>query len=105
MCAHIGDSAQTAPESDPEKPRTGSPTLASSPPRDGLGWAWDNDSVSKPTEQRPPQVSLASAIVMFASVLVLLTAWEQVASIGSLETQEAVDTFLAEPPFSSSAST
>jgi hypothetical protein len=57
--------------------------------------------VSKPTEQRPPQVSLASGIVMFASVLVLITAWEQVASLGSLETQEAIDTFLAEPPFSS----
>ncbi len=57
--------------------------------------------MSKPTEQRPPQVSLASGIVMFASVLVLITAWEQVASLGSLETQEAIDDFLAEPPFSS----
>ena len=57
--------------------------------------------MSKPTEQRPPQVSLASGIVMFASVLVLITAWEQVATLGSLETQEAIDSFLAEPPFSS----
>ena len=57
--------------------------------------------MSKPTEQRPPQVSLASGIVMFASVLVLITAWEQVASLGSLETQEAIDSFLSEPPFSS----
>lgn len=57
--------------------------------------------MSQPTEQRPPQVSLASGIVMFASVLVLVTAWEQVATLGSLETQKAIDTFLAEPPFSS----
>ena len=57
--------------------------------------------MSKPTEQRPPQVSLASGIVMFASVLVLITAWDQVASLGSLETQEAIDSFLAEPPYSS----
>ncbi len=57
--------------------------------------------MSQPTEQRPPQVTLASGIVMFASVLVLLTAWEQVTSLGSLETQESIRTFLAEPPFSS----
>ena len=57
--------------------------------------------MSQPTEQRPPQVSLASGIVMFASLLVLVTAWERVASLGSLDTQRAIDTFLAEPPFSS----
>ncbi|MDR7251958.1 hypothetical protein J2X46_000934 [Nocardioides sp. BE266] len=57
--------------------------------------------MSKPTEQRPPQVSLASGIVMFASALVLITSWEQVSSLGSLETQRAIDTFLSEPPFSS----
>ena len=57
--------------------------------------------VSKPTEQRPPQVTLASGIVMFSSVVVLLTAWERVTSLRTLETQEAIDTFLAEPPFAS----
>jgi hypothetical protein len=32
---------------------------------------------------------------MFASVLVLVTAWQQVANLGSLDTQEAIDNFLA----------
>lgn len=66
-----------------------------------LGATGDNGPVSQPTEQRPPQVTLASGIVMFASVLVLLTAWERVTGLGSLETQDAIRTALAEPPFSS----
>jgi hypothetical protein len=57
--------------------------------------------VSQPTEQRPPQVTLASGIVMFASFIVLVSAWEQVASLGSLETQESIRDFLDEAPFSS----
>ena len=57
--------------------------------------------MSQPTEQRPPQVTLASSIVMFASVIVLLTAWERVSALGSLETQDAIRAALAEGPFSS----
>ena len=57
--------------------------------------------MSQPTEQRPPQVSLASSIIMFASFLVLATAWERVTTLGSLETQQAIEAFLADPPFSS----
>lgn len=57
--------------------------------------------MSQPTEQRPPQVTLASGIVMFASILVLLTAWERVSALGSLETQDAIRAALAEAPFSS----
>jgi len=57
--------------------------------------------VSQPTKQRPPQVSLASAIVMFSSLMVLLTAWERVTSLRSLETQEAIRNVLADAPFSS----
>ncbi len=57
--------------------------------------------MSKPTEQRPPQVTLASGIVMFASIIVLLTAWERISTLGSLKTQETIGTVLAEPPFSS----
>ncbi len=57
--------------------------------------------MSKPTEQRPPQVTLASGIVMFASFMVLVTAWEQVSTIGSLETQDSIRDVLAESPFSS----
>ena len=57
--------------------------------------------MSKSTEQRPPQVTLASGIVMFASIVVLLTAWERVSALGSLETQDAIRADLAEAPFSS----
>lgn len=57
--------------------------------------------MSQPTTHRPPQVSLASGIVMFSSVVVLLTAWERVTSLRSLETQEAIRDVLAGAPFSS----
>lgn len=57
--------------------------------------------MSQPTTHRPPQVSLASGIVMFSSVVVLLTAWERVTSLRSLETQEAIRDVLADAPFSS----
>lgn len=57
--------------------------------------------MSQPTEQRPPQVTLASGIVMFASVVVLLSAWDRVTTLGSLETQDAVRGFLADWPFDS----
>lgn len=71
------------------------------PPRRALGTTWDNGPVSQPTTQRPPQVTLASAIVIFSSVVVLLTVWERVSSLGSLETQQAIREVLADAPFSS----
>ncbi len=57
--------------------------------------------MSQPTKQRPPQVTLASGIVMFASFIVLVSAWERIATLGSLESQEGIRAFLAEAPFSS----
>ena len=57
--------------------------------------------MSTPTEQRPPQVTLAAGIIVFASVLVLVTAAERVSTLGSLETQQAIRDLLAEPPFAS----
>lgn len=57
--------------------------------------------MSQPTEQRPPQVTLASGIVIFASIIVLLTALERVSTLGSLETQQAIRDFLGQAPFSS----
>jgi hypothetical protein len=57
--------------------------------------------VSQPTDQRPPQVTLASGIVMFSSLIVVVSAWERVSNLGSLETQESIRDFLAEAPFSS----
>ena len=44
---------------------------------------------------------MALGIVAFASVLGLLTAWETASSIGSLETQEGIESFLAQQPFAS----
>lgn len=57
--------------------------------------------MSQPTDQRPPQVTLASGIIMFSSFIVLLSAWERVSTLGSLETQQSIREFLAEAPFSS----
>lgn len=57
--------------------------------------------MSQPTEQRPPQVTLASGIIMFASFIVLATAWEQVTTLGSLDTQQSLRDALAQAPFSS----
>ncbi|MCF6376130.1 hypothetical protein L2K70_00760 [Nocardioides KLBMP 9356] len=56
--------------------------------------------MSKPTEQRPPQVTLASGIVVFSSVVVLLTVWDRLSTLRSLDTQEAIRDALAQPPFS-----
>jgi hypothetical protein len=55
--------------------------------------------VSTSTEQRPPQVTLASTIVMVASALALLGAWERISALGSLETQEAIRALLADAPY------
>lgn len=57
--------------------------------------------MSQPTTTRPPQVTLASGIVMFSSVVVLLTVWERVTTLGSLEIQESIQEVLGEAPFSS----
>ncbi len=57
--------------------------------------------MSEPIKTRPPQVTLASGMVMASSVVVLLTAWSQVAALGSLETQEAIAAALDAPPFDS----
>ncbi len=57
--------------------------------------------MSQPTDQRPPQVTLALGIIMFSSLIVLLSAWERVSTLRSLETQQSIREFLAEAPFSS----
>lgn len=43
-------------------------------------------------------MTLAGSVVMVASVLVIATVWEQVSGLRSLETREAIEDFLAEPP-------
>ncbi len=56
--------------------------------------------MSQPTAQRPPQVTMAAGVVIFSSVLVLLTAGESVSRIRSLGTREAVQETLAQSPYS-----
>lgn len=47
---------------------------------------------------RPRQVTFAAALIMGGSALIVATVFERVAGLGSLETQEAIDIFLSEPP-------
>ena len=50
------------------------------------------------TPPRPRQVTLAAWLIMGGSVLVVLTVFDRVAGLHTLETREAVEKFLAEPP-------
>lgn len=43
---------------------------------------------------RPPQVTVACAIVMVGSVFVVLLVWDRIAGLHTLETQQALQTFL-----------
>ncbi|CAM3715539.1 hypothetical protein [Nocardioides zeicaulis] len=54
--------------------------------------------MSEPIKTRPPQVTLASGLVIASSVVVVLTAFSQVAALGSLATQRAVEAAVSEPP-------
>lgn len=47
---------------------------------------------------RPPQVTLAAMLIMGGSALVVVTVFERVAGLHSLETREAVERFLADAP-------
>ena len=50
------------------------------------------------TAPRPTQVTIAAWLVMTGSVFVVLTAFDQIAAMHSLETREAVEDFLSKPP-------
>jgi hypothetical protein len=52
--------------------------------------------MSEPTPTRPPQVTLAGWLVMGGSVLVVLLAFSEVASLHSLDTREAVERRVAD---------
>lgn len=54
--------------------------------------------VSKDAPTRPPQATAAGWTVLIGGVLVVLTAFESIGSMRSLETRQAVEEFLAEPP-------
>lgn len=47
---------------------------------------------------RPSQVTFAAGVIIVGSVLLVLSVFEQISGLRSLETQEAVQDFLAEPP-------
>ena len=51
-----------------------------------------------PAPTRPRQVTLAAVMIMGGSVLVVLTVFERMSGLHSLETRQAVQKFLAEPP-------
>jgi len=51
-----------------------------------------------PAPTRPRQVTLAACMIMGGSVLVVLTVFERMSGLHSLETRQAVQKFLAEPP-------
>ncbi len=53
-----------------------------------------------PTPSRPRQVTWCGAVVMVGSVLVLVSAAQVVAGIGTLETRESVEDLLTQPPAS-----
>ena len=47
---------------------------------------------------RPTQVTIAAWLVMTGSVFVVLTAFDQIAGMHTMETREAVEDFLSKPP-------
>jgi hypothetical protein len=48
--------------------------------------------------ERPRQVTLAGWLIIIGSVLVVLSAYERMSGLHSLETQEAISDFLSKPP-------
>ena len=47
---------------------------------------------------RPRQVTLAAGLIMGGSVLVVLTVFDRIAGLHTLETRQSIEKFLAEPP-------
>jgi hypothetical protein len=52
----------------------------------------------RPVPERPRQVTLAGWLIVVGSVLTVLSAFERMSGLHSLETQEAISDFLAQPP-------
>lgn len=60
---------------------------------------WWNEAVTDTsTPARPSQVTMAGWMIIVGSVVVVLTAFEVVSGVRSLDTRESVEEFLAEPP-------
>lgn len=56
--------------------------------------------MSKDSQPRPAQATLAAWLIVAGSVVVVLTAFQRVASLRTLEAQERLQQTLSEPPFS-----
>lgn len=54
--------------------------------------------MSEATPERPRQATLAGWLIVGGSVLVILLAFQRMAGLTSLESQRAIEDFLAEPP-------
>ena len=54
--------------------------------------------MSESSPSRPRQVSFAAWLIIGGSLFVLVSAFEQMAGVQSLDTRRAVQDFLAEPP-------
>jgi hypothetical protein len=52
------------------------------------------------TPPRPRQVTLSATLIMGGSVLVVLTVFDRLAGLNTVETRESIERFLAEPPAS-----
>ncbi|WP_182524840.1 hypothetical protein [Nocardioides dongkuii] len=54
--------------------------------------------MSDTASTRPRQVTVAASLIMAGSVLLVIAVFDQIAGLRSLETREAVEDFLADPP-------
>ncbi|MEQ6902764.1 hypothetical protein, partial [Nocardioides sp. YIM 152588] len=52
------------------------------------------------TSQRPSQATLAGWLIIGGSIVLVLTAWERISSLHTLEVQEELQRVLSEPPVS-----
>lgn len=56
-------------------------------------------------ETRPGQATFAGWLIMGGSIIVVITAWERISGLTSMETRESLQAVLADPPFSNTGMT
>lgn len=54
--------------------------------------------MTTPSLPRPRQTTLAAGMIIVGSVFVVLTVWQTISGLTSIETREGIEKFLAEPP-------
>lgn len=72
------------------------PVAARDPP--SPGWWWNVPVTSPDTTPRPRQATVAGWLVVLGSAFSVLTAFEVVSGVRSLDTREAIDDFLRDAP-------